>query len=47
MLDPLYNASPFSAHHHPLWWLVLALVVLAAVTPLAWVLTRHDDRSAR
>ena len=28
------------AQHHPLWWLVLAIVVFAFVMPLAWLLSR-------
>jgi hypothetical protein len=34
-----YAAALVDGGHHPLWWLVLLVVVMAFVTPLAYLLS--------
>ena len=43
MLTPALGATTESPAHN-LWWILLALVVFALVTPLAYVLGKHGGR---
>jgi hypothetical protein len=43
MLVPALGAA--SQRHHSLWWIILAVVIFALLSPLAYILGTHGGRS--